>query len=119
MHNPPIQPDFRLGPLLLRWEAAALQVAVDLSDSRRRHSAQAESSRKCRGFPRNSVYFKTAKTGIGCTDKMHLSMQGCSWPEISGIESFQPVRFGGGILRLTARFIRILYLRIQPDLQKN
>ncbi|AYA03721.1 hypothetical protein BEN74_13455 [Acinetobacter sp. WCHAc010034] len=99
MHNPPLQPNFKLGPLLLRWEAAVLQVAVDLSDSRRRRSAQAESSRKCRGFPRNSVYFKTVKTGIGCTDKMHLPASAYSWPEISGFESFQPVRFGGGILR--------------------
>lgn len=115
MHNPPFQPDFRLEPPLLRREEAALRAAVDLSDS----SAQAESSRKCRGFQRNSVYFKTAKTGIGCTDKMHLPASACSWPEISGFGSFQPVHFGGGILRLTARFIRILYLRIQPDLQKN
>jgi len=116
MHNPPFQPDFRLELPSPRWEAAALRAAVDLSDSRRRRSAQAESGRKCRGLPCNSVYFKTAKAGIGCSDKMHSPHAGL---QLAGKFRLWVISASQIRRRVLARFIRIIHLRIQPDLQKN
>ena len=122
MHNLPFQPDFRLGTPSPRWKAPALRAAVDLSDSRRRRGALAESGWKCRGLPCNSVYFKTAKAGIGCSDKMHsphagLQLAGNFRLWVISASQIRRRHFapGGMLWRASSAF----FLRIQPDLQKN